>query len=320
MKNFFKKNSVLARICAMVLVSVCLMQMMPIEALAKDKRGPDFEKMEDTYYTNGTVTVYMGPDYESPVLTYIQDNMPIRVIGKYSNGWYRINIGVVGYVKMDSLTTAWDRSNTVNSSKQAGAALATANEIGYSFHNMVLNDQKVIKKDIFNSYIEDKTILFAAFDDQVAVSFKMVYPDRVKNNVDLNFTKIVTDNAGDGQTIELFAPIDLKLYGQVAIFQIRVGYDQCADIYIWDMDDQEYVYQSTVYSEFSEYAYFTTTQISNMKIIHCETERSLSEKLREKMANIRRGIKYKKYDEKDYRDMIGSKLRKDTEYVDYYVE
>lgn len=322
MKHFWEKYHVTGKVCSILMTCVLLFISLPMkDVTAGTGRGPDFEKMEDTYYTNGVVTVYMGPDYESQILTYIQDNMPVRVIGKYSNGWYRINIGVIGYVKMDSLTTAWDRSNTVNSSKQAGAALATANEIGYSFHNMVLNDQKVIKKDIFNSYIEDKTILFAAFDDQVAVSFKMVYPDKVKDNVDLNFTKFVSDNvAGDGQTIELLAPLNLKLYGQVAIFQIRIGYDQSAEIYIWDMENEEYVYQSTVYSEFSEYAYFTTTQIANMKIIHEETERSLSDKLRAKMTNIRRGIKYWDYDDKEYRSMIGSKLRKDTEYVDYYVE
>lgn len=316
---FFSKRHSGMKFLVILLLGILLINSQPMIGIASGK-GPDFVEMNDTYYTKGTVTVYSGPDYKSAVLTYIQDNMPVRVIGKYSNGWYRINIGVIGYVKMDSLTTAWDRAATVNSSTQAGAALATANELGYSFHNMVLNEQKVIKKDIFNSYIEDKTILFAAFDDQVAVSFKMVYPDRVKHDVDMNFTKLVTDNPGDGQTIELLAPANVKLYGQVAIFQIRVGYDQSADIYIWDMDNDEYVYQSTVYSEFSEYAYFTTTQISNMMIVHTETERSLSDKLREKMANIRKGIKYKKYDEKDYRDMIDSKLRKDTEYVDYYVD
>lgn len=322
MKHYFKKYHVIGKISSIFLVCAILFLSLPMkEVSAGTGRGPDFEKMEDTYYTNGVVPVYMGPDYESQILTYIQDNMPVRVIGKYTNGWYRINIGVIGYVKIDSLTTAWDRSNTVNSSKQAGAALATASEIGYSFHNMVLNDQKVIKKDIFNSYIEDKTILFAAYDDQVAVSFKMVYPDKVKHDVDLNFTKIINDNlAGDGQTIELLPPSDLKLYGQVAIFQIRIGYDQAAEIYIWDIDDEDYVYQGTVYSEFSEYAYFTTTQVSRMKIIHAETERSLSDKLRTKMTNIRRGIKYWDYDEKEYRNMLGSKLRKDTEYVDYYVE
>ena len=45
---------------------------------------------------------------------------------------------------------------------------------GYTFHYMVLNDKKTIKKDIFNSYIGQKAILFAKIDDELAVSFKML--------------------------------------------------------------------------------------------------------------------------------------------------
>ena len=52
--------------------------------------------------------MYAEPTYTSTVLTTIAANVPVRVVGSYSNGWYRINIGVIAYCKMDSLTTAGD--------------------------------------------------------------------------------------------------------------------------------------------------------------------------------------------------------------------
>ena len=39
--------------------------------------------------------------------------------------------------------------------------------------------------------------------------------------------------------------------------------------------------------------------------------------VRNKMDNIRKGIKYLSYDETDYKNALTSRLRKDTEYVDY---
>lgn len=301
---------------ALLLACSISLTISPINSIAK--QGPTYENQNDTYYTNGTVPVYMGPDYESQILTYIADNMPVQVVGRYTNGWYRINIGVVGYVKCDSLTTVWDRATTVNTSTQAGAALATANELGYAFHNMVLNQNKSIEKEIFNSYIYDKTILYSAIDDQIGVSFKMVYTDPVKKDVDLNYTKFVSDSSTGGRLIELKAPGDVNLYGQVAIFQAKVGYDKIVEVFIWDDDDQDYIYQGKVYTETSEFAYFTTTKITSIKLLEYETDRSLRDSVREKMANIRKGIKYLNYDEKEYRNSITNKLRKDTEYVDYY--
>ena len=278
--------------------------------------GPTYEDMDDTYYTHGDVTVYAGPDYESQVLTVISDNVPVHVIGKYSNGWYRINIGAIGYVKIDSVTTSWDRASNITN-KQQTAAAQNAAKAGYTFHNLVLNDEKRIKKDVFNSYIGSKNMTFAVVDDMVGVSFKYLFKDPVKSDIRLNFNRTVTNNGDGSQTIELLSAGDTQLYGQLAIFQISTGYDKEADIYIWDMDEDEYVFQGTVYSEKSEYAYFVTTQISNMKIISVETERSLTDTQRKKMNNIAMGVKYLGYDEKDYYNMIGSRLRKDTEYVDF---
>lgn len=62
--------------------------------------------MQDVYYTKDNCVVYAEPSYESTVLTTIGANVPVRVVGMYSNGWYRINLGVIAYVKMDSVTSA----------------------------------------------------------------------------------------------------------------------------------------------------------------------------------------------------------------------
>lgn len=280
-------------------------------------KGTTYTQMEDVYYTKEGCVVYAEPTYTATVLTTIGANVPVRVVGAYSNGWYRINIGVIAYCKMDSLTTAGNIGVVSATDKQAFYAKQTADELGYAFEYMVLNKEKVIKKDIFNSYIGQKIILFAKLDDMTAVSFKMLYADPVKKDISLNYTRTTSESTGGGRTIEYTLSDSTQLWGQVAVFQFMVGYDKSADMYIWDIENNEYHKMNTYYTEFSEFAYAPVTQVSNMKVAECEIPNSLSDELRTKMSNIRKGIKYLSYDEKEYRSAITSKLRKDTEYMDY---
>lgn len=280
-------------------------------------KGTTYTQMEDVYYTKEGCVVYAEPTYTATVLTTIGANVPVRVVGVYSNGWYRINIGVIAYCKMDSLTSAGNIGVVSTTDKQAFYAKQTADELGYAFEYMVLNKEKEIKKDIFNSYIGQKVILFAKIDDMTAVSFKMLYADEVKNDISLKYTRTTSDSIGGGRTIEYTLDNSTELWGQVAIFQFMVGYDKSADMYIWDIANNEYNKMNTYYTEFSEFAYAPVTQVSNMKVVECEIPNSLTDEVRTKMSNIRKGIKYLSYDEKEYRSAIRSKLRKDTEYMDY---
>lgn len=280
-------------------------------------KGPTYTQLDDVYYTKEGCVIYAEPTYTSTVLTTIGANVPVRVVGSYSNGWYRLNIGVIAYCKMDSLTTAGNIGIVSEADKQAFYAKQTADEMGYAFEYMVLNKEKQIKKDIFNSYIGKKVILFAKIDDMTAVSFKMLYADPVKKDISLKYTRTASASTGGGRTLEYTLADNTELWGQVAIFQFMVGYDKAADMYIGDLEGSGYTKMNTYYTEFSEFAYAPVTQVGNMKVVECEIPNSLSDELRMKMSNIRKGIKYLSYDEKDYRSMIISKLRKDTEYMDY---
>lgn len=296
----------------MILMTDCMASGITVHA-----QGPDYTQLNDVYYTVEGCTVYAEPTYTSTVLTVIGANVPVRVVGFYSNGWYRINIGVIAYCKMDSLTTAGDIGIVNEADKQAFYAKQTADELGYEFHYMKLNDKKLIKKDIFNSYIGKKAILFAKIDDQTAVSFKMLYADPVKKDISLNYKSTVTINGDGSRSVELTLEDSRALTGQIAIFQFKTGFDKAVDMYIWDMNNGEYNLMNTYYTEFSEFAYAPVTQVSNIKYTEAEVMNSLNDDMRTKMNNIRKGIKYLAYDEKDYRNALSSRLRKDTEYVDY---
>lgn len=296
---------------------ICIIFVVLQPGVTTQAKGTTYVQMEDVYYTKEGCVIYAEPSYTSTVLTTIEANVPIRVIGCYSNGWYRINIGVIAYCKMDSLTTAGNIGVISPTDKQAFAAKQTADELGYAFEYMVLNKEKTIKKDIFNSYIGQKVILFAKIDDMTAVSFKMLYADPVKKDISLKYTKTATESTGGGRTIEYILEDSTELRGQIAIFQFMVGYDKAADMYIWDINNSEYNMMNTYYTEFSEFAYAPVTQVSDMKVVECEIPNSLNDNLRTKMNDIRKGIKYLSYDEKAYRNSITSKLRKDTEYMDY---
>lgn len=308
-KNFVKK---------MLSIAVCfaIMAVVLLSGITAEAKGTTFTQMNDVYYTVAGCSVYAEPTYTSTVLTVLEANIPVRVIGSYSNGWYRINIGVIAYCKMDSLTSAGDLGLAATD-KQAAAAKQTADEMGYAFHYLSLNKEKTIKKDIFNSYIGEKAILFVKIDKELAVSFKMLYADPVKEDICLDFSKTNKENPDGSRTVTYIPSADSVLYGQLAIFQFLVGYDKAVDMYICDMSDYSYNMMNTYYTEFSEFAYAPVTQISNMQIVECEVTNSLNDTLRAKMNNIRQGIKYLSYDKSDYRDSIGNRLRKDTEYVDY---
>lgn len=311
-----KKNLLRRYIAALLLVVTVITASLSadLEALAK---GPTYTALEDVYYTKAGCIVYAEPTYTSIVLITLDANLPVRVIGAYSNGWYRINIGVIGYVKMDSVTTAGAIGLPNKASTQVADAQRIAAEIGYEFVYLTLNDEKTIKKDIYNSYIGQKVILYVKLDDEVGVSFKMLYEDKVKSDINLKFTKSATTNMFGDRVVEIVFDEDKELLGQIAIFQFKEGYDKAITINTTDLDTYDYVEMNTYYTEFSEFAYAPVTQIANMKIIDAEIPNSLTEKQRARMTDLQRGIKYQSYDNKDYRSSIHSRLRKDTEYVDY---
>lgn len=312
MKKDVLRNYVAALLIGITIVTAAISTDVNVYA-----KGPTYTAMQDVYYTKDNCVVYAEPDYNSIVLTTIGANIPVQVVGAYSNGWYRINIGVICYVKWDSVTTAGAIGLPKSVDAQIADAQRIASEIGYEFVYLTLNDQKTIKKDIFNSYIGKKVILYAKLDDEIGVSFKMLYEDKVKSDINLNFTKSVTVNTLGERIVEVAFDEDKELLGQIAIFQFKEGYDKAVTINTTDLDDYEYVEMNTYYTEFSEFAYAPVTQIANMKIVEMEIPNSLTNKQREKMTNIQRGIKYQSYDNKEYRSSIHSRLRKDTEYVDY---
>lgn len=281
-------------------------------------KGPTYTAMQDVYYTKENCVVYAEPTYTSTVLTTLGANLPVQVVGAYSNGWYRINIGVICYVKMDSVTSAGAIGIKNNADKQIADAQKTAAELGYEFVYLTLNKQKTIKKDIYNSYMGQKVILYAKIDDELGVSFKMLYEDKIKNDIDLNMTKTASVNKFGDRTVQFMFNNDMELKGQIAIFQFRTGYDKAVDIYPSDVDTGEFVMMNTYYTEFSEFAYAPVTQVADIMIVEAEIPNSLTETQRNIMADHRKGIKYQCDDTSEYRsDVVHGKLRKDTEYVDY---
>jgi hypothetical protein len=279
-------------------------------------KGAEYTQLTDVYYTKANCTVYAEPTYTSTVLTTIGANIPVQVLGYYSNGWYRINIGVICYVKMDSLTTAGALGN-VSTDVMTADAQKTAKELGYEFVPLTLNKEKLIKKDIFNSYIGKKVILYAKIDDELGVMFKMLYNDKVKSDISLNYT--TTWSIGPtGERNVLFSIDDTsQLLGQIAIFQFKEGYDKAVTIFPENLDSGGFVEMNTYYTEFSELAYAPMTQVADIMISESDVSFSLTDSQRKINSDHRKGIKYLADDTKDYRSSIVSKVRKDTEYVDY---
>jgi hypothetical protein len=311
------KKGLLKRYMAALLLGVTVLAASLSADINVIAKGPTYSAKEDVYYTKANCIVYAEPTYTSAVLITLDANLPVRVIGEYSNGWDRINIGIIGYVKWDSVTTAGAIGLPNKASAQVADAQRIAAEIGYEFVYLTLNDEKTIKKDIYNSYVGQKVMLYAKLDDEVGVSFKMLYEDKVKSDINLKFTKTATTGALGDRIVEFTFDEDKELLGQIAIFQFREGYDKAITINTTDLDSYEYVEMNTYYTEFSEFAYAPVTQIANMKIIDEEIPNSLTDKQRARMTDLQRGIKYQSYDNKEYRSSIHSRLRKDTEYVDY---
>jgi len=277
-----------------------------------------YTAIQDVYYTKDNCVVYAEPSYTSTVLVTLTANIPVKVIGAYSNGWYRIDIGVICYVKMDSVTSAGAIGLGNKADAQILDAQKTAVELGYEFVNLKLNKQKTIKKDIYNSYVGQKVILYAKINDELGVSFKMLYEDKIKEDINLNVTKTVSVNDVGDRTIQYLFDNDIELKGQIAIFQFKSGYDMAVDIYPADMDTGEFILMNTYYTEFSEYAYAPVTQVADIMITEAEIPNSLTETQRTIMADHRKGIKYQIDDTSEYRSgVVHGKIRKDTEYVDY---
>lgn len=311
MKNGFKVK------IAVTLLTAAVMLAIVGTGMVSYAQGPTYTAMQDVYYTKDNCVVYAEPTYTSTVLTTIGANIPVQVIGAYSNGWYRINIGVICYVKMDSVTSAGAIGLPTNTDNQIVDAQKTAAELGYEFVYLKLNKQKVINKDVFNSYIGKKVILYAKIDDELGVSFKMLYNDKVGKDINLNYTKTASVNQMGERSVEFVLSDPTELKGQIAIFQFREGYDKSVTILPVDLDTDDYVEMNTYYTEFSEFAYAPVTQVASMKIVEVEIMNSLSDNQRTIMADHRKGIKYQSDDTSEYRSSIHSRLRKDTEYVDY---
>jgi hypothetical protein len=285
-------------------------------AIVVEAKGAEYYQLTDVYYTKSNCTVYAEPTYTSTILTTIGANIPVQVLGYYSNGWYRINIGVICYVKMDSLTTTGVLGTNVNDTMTADA-LKTANEIGYTFVPLTLNKEKVIKKDVFNSYIGQKALLYVKINDELGVMFKMLYNDKVTKDIDLNYT--ITSTVDSTNTRLVYYTLDnpTTLKGQIAIFQFKLGYDKAITIFPEDLDGGGYVEMNTYYTETSELAYGPMTQVASIMVTDEEVPFSLTDNMKKINSDHRKGIKYLSDDTKDYRDSITSKVRKDTEYVDY---
>lgn len=281
-------------------------------------KGTQFTAMQDVYYTKDNCVVYAEPTYTSTVLTTLGANLPVKVIGAYSNGWYRIDIGVICYVKMDSVTSAGAIGIKNNEDRQIAEAQRTAAELGYEFVYLTLNKQKVIKKDIYNSYVGKKVILYAKIDDELGVSFKMLYEDKIKDDIDLKVTKNASVDDAGVRTVQYLFNSHVELKGQIAIFQFKTGYDKEVAIYPSDIETGDFELMNTYYTEFGEFAYAPVTQVADIMITEVEIPNSLTDNQRAIMADHRKGIKYQSDDEKDYRNsVVKGKLRKDTEYVDY---
>lgn len=312
MRKYFKK------IAAAVMVAAAVLFTSISADMAAYAKGPTYTAMQDVYYTKENCVVYAEPTYTSTILTTIGANVPVQVVGAYSNGWYRINIGVICYVKMDSVTSAGAIGIKNNEDRQIADAQRTAAELGYEFVYLTLNKQKTIKKDIYNSYVGRKVILYTKIDDELGVSFKMLYEDKIKEDIDLNVKKTSSVNNFGDRTVQYLFDNDIELKGQLAIFQFKTGYDKAVDIYPSDVDTGEFVLMNTYYTEFSEFAYAPVTQVADIMIVEAEIPNSLTDTQRTIMADHRKGIKYQVDDESEYRStVVHGKLRKDTEYVDY---
>ena len=312
-----KINNIMKKMAAVLMTAIVLCSTVSTDINVAYAKGPTYTPMQDVYYTKDNCVVYAEPTYTSTVLTTIGANIPVQVIGYYDNGWYRINIGVICYVKRDSVTTAGAIGLPMNSNSQIADAQKTATELGYEFVYLQLNKEKVIKKDIFNSYIGKKVILYAKIDDEVGVSFKMLYNDPVNKDIDLKFTRSESPSQFGGRDIKFVFNDETELFGQIAIFQFREGYDKAVTIFPVDLDTGDYVEMNTYYTEFSEFAYAPVTQVASMRIIEEQIPDSLTDEQRTIMADHRKGIKYLCDDKSEYRSSIGSRRRKDTEYVDY---
>lgn len=75
---------------------------MPLKVHAEEKITVT-EKKSVMYSVPGT-SVYNYPDFNSNVVTSIQANLPVEVLGVTSNGWFQVNLNGKYYVPSNGLT------------------------------------------------------------------------------------------------------------------------------------------------------------------------------------------------------------------------
>jgi hypothetical protein len=66
-------------------------------------------------YSTGTVKVYSQPDTKSTVVTTLTVNVPVKVTGITSNGWFRVSINGTYYIEGSGLSTEQTTTQVVSS-------------------------------------------------------------------------------------------------------------------------------------------------------------------------------------------------------------
>jgi hypothetical protein len=145
----------------------------------------------------------------------------------------------------------------------------------------------------------------------------MLYNDKVKKDISLDYSMYWGITATGERQVTFELQDKTELLGQIAIFQFKEGYDKIVDICPENLDAGGYEYMNSYWTEKSELAYAPVTQVANMVIYETDTQSLPTDTQRKTDSDHRKGIKYLSDDSKDYRSSIVSKVRKDTEYVDY---
>jgi hypothetical protein len=74
------------------------------------------------YSTRDGVQVFSKPDASSTIVTALSDNVPVRVTGVTSNGWFRVSIDGTYYIQGDGLKAA----DTDSTNTQSGSATTSS--------------------------------------------------------------------------------------------------------------------------------------------------------------------------------------------------
>lgn len=60
--------------------------------------------VQEVLYSCEGAAAYASPDFNAAIITKINPNLPIAVVGVTSNGWYQINLGQIYYVPGNALS------------------------------------------------------------------------------------------------------------------------------------------------------------------------------------------------------------------------